>query len=455
MENWDPAHRALLVSTLSGLSTNVGAAFAFCLPDYSRGAFTMAMGFTSGVMLFLGLFELLVESYNQFLETGFKEADSYSLCIASMTVGVLLLTMFDFCIDLVFGWTERKDQAEKEKQAREDAAIERSIVEQCCSDPIEVRGDVECSETSSPQRTYAKSATLNVPSPRRQADNTAENAEKADSHPKNSLSATDMLISISPRLSQRRDSDCFMDANPPNIATDSLSHSRSASHTRPLESLQDCLPQLRVHNVDSSPVPSNDVSSLELPKSHSAVTVQAETAPDDEALETREQTFARLMAEEQAPLLKLSIATAVGIALHNFPEGLVTFYGAVHSADLSLSLALGMACHNIPEGFAVAAAIRYSTGSACKGFWWSALAGLAEPLGALFAFGLYQFNQDTEKAIAFLLGMVSGILVQIPVKHLLPAAFRFDPANKYATWSVFAGMAVMAASLIGVSYLFA
>lgn len=73
------------------------------------------------------------------------------------------------------------------------------------------------------------------------------------------------------------------------------------------------------------------------------------------------------------------LITALGIALHNFPEGVAVFMAAHKSARIGASLALAIALHNIPEGVAVALPVYFATGSRWRGFRVAALSGLAEP----------------------------------------------------------------------------
>ena len=49
-------------------------------------------------------------------------------------------------------------------------------------------------------------------------------------------------------------------------------------------------------------------------------------------------------------LLKTGIAVGIGLALHNFPEGLAIGSGFELSLKLGLSLAVTIAIHDIPEG---------------------------------------------------------------------------------------------------------
>ena len=51
-------------------------------------------------------------------------------------------------------------------------------------------------------------------------------------------------------------------------------------------------------------------------------------------------------------------------------------------------------------------------------------------------------------AYGVLFGIVSGMMITIVVKELLPTAHRYDVHDKYVTTSFFAGAAVMALSLV-------
>ena len=49
---------------------------------------------------------------------------------------------------------------------------------------------------------------------------------------------------------------------------------------------------------------------------------------------------------------------------------------------------MAVAVHNIPEGMCVAMPVYYATGSRWKGFWWSFVSGISEPIGGVFAMAL-------------------------------------------------------------------
>ncbi len=52
----------------------------------------------------------------------------------------------------------------------------------------------------------------------------------------------------------------------------------------------------------------------------------------------------------QRKLLRVGLFTAMAIAIHNLPEGLVTFLAALQNPALGVAIAVAIALHNIPEG---------------------------------------------------------------------------------------------------------
>ena len=57
---------------------------------------------------------------------------------------------------------------------------------------------------------------------------------------------------------------------------------------------------------------------------------------------------------KQNSLLKTGIIVSIGLALHNFPEGLAIGSGFGASLSLGYSLALAILLHDIPEGVSMA-----------------------------------------------------------------------------------------------------
>ena len=151
---------------------------------------------------------------------------------------------------------------------------------------------------------------------------------------------------------------------------------------------------------------------------------------------------------EAKQLKNMGVLTAIAIGLHNFPEGLATFVAALEDTKLGAALAVAIAIHNIPEGICVAMPIYYATGSKWKGFWWSFVSGLTEPVGALVGYGVLKGNDMSPAAFGSLFALVAGMMVFISVKELIPTALKYDPHDEVVTTYVFVGMALMALSLV-------
>ncbi len=145
-------------------------------------------------------------------------------------------------------------------------------------------------------------------------------------------------------------------------------------------------------------------------------------------------------------LLRMGMFTALAIGLHNFPEGLATFIAALDDPRLGVAIAVAIALHNIPEGLSVAVPIYYATGSRAKAFWYAALSGLAEPVGAALGYFLLA-PFLTPAVMGVLFAAVAGIMVFISLDELFPTARAYARGHE-AVYGVVAGMAVMSLSLL-------
>lgn len=144
-------------------------------------------------------------------------------------------------------------------------------------------------------------------------------------------------------------------------------------------------------------------------------------------------------------LLKVGVLVALGVTLHNVPEGMATFVATLADIRLGMAVAVAIALNNVAEGIAVAVPVYAATGSRKKAFVWSFLSGFAEPLGAgLAAAFLLPFLRET--TIAGMLAGVAGVMVFLSLEELLPAA-REHGEEHLSILGAIAGMTMMAASL--------
>ncbi len=144
---------------------------------------------------------------------------------------------------------------------------------------------------------------------------------------------------------------------------------------------------------------------------------------------------------------------AIGIAIHNFPEGFVTMTGAFKSLELGLLLAVAIALHNIPEGFSVALPIYSASGDKIKAFKLSFLSGIAEPIGAILAvFILLSLGFISPNIIDISLAFVAGIMIFISLDELLPSAHAYcidnGDTSHVITIGIVAGLAIILYTIV-------
>ena len=101
--------------------------------------------------------------------------------------------------------------------------------------------------------------------------------------------------------------------------------------------------------------------------------------------------------------------------------------------------------HNFPEGVAIAAPVYYATGSYKQALFWTSLSGLSQPLGALVGWATVSNGLNTS-VVGTLYGLVSGMLVCISVKELIPGAIKFG--RQHFTMGFFLGFMIIAVSVI-------
>jgi len=177
-----------------------------------------------------------------------------------------------------------------------------------------------------------------------------------------------------------------------------------------------------------------------------------ETSFEDNAeLKPKIKIDTSIIAAEQSienqKLQNMGLQTAIAIALHNFPEGLATFVAVLNEPKVGVILAIAIGIHNIPEGLCVSLPVYYATGNRWKAFWWGALSGITEPIGAFFGWLIFATSFN-DMVYGLMFGLVGGMMVMISFRELLPTANRFDPKDTVVSYSAVVGMFVMAVSLI-------
>jgi ZIP family zinc transporter len=117
--------------------------------------------------------------------------------------------------------------------------------------------------------------------------------------------------------------------------------------------------------------------------------------------------------------LRSSVLIAIGISLHNFPEGIAVASGYSYLPRLGVVVTIAMALHNIPEGMAISLPIRMGGGSKSAALKLALISGLVEPLGAMLA---SLFLESSLGLVPFALSFASGVMVFVTLDELIPVA---------------------------------
>jgi len=147
-------------------------------------------------------------------------------------------------------------------------------------------------------------------------------------------------------------------------------------------------------------------------------------------------------------LFRVGLLVALGIAIHNFPEGFAVFAGNLSSLKVGIVIAIAIAIHNIPEGFAVSMPIYYATKNKRKAFLFSLMSGIVEPIGAVIA-AIVLLPFLSPQIIGVGLAFVAGVMVYICIDELLPTAYACAEGKQHTmTFAFLLGSIVMGATLI-------
>ncbi|MFC1894221.1 ZIP family metal transporter [Chloroflexota bacterium] len=136
-------------------------------------------------------------------------------------------------------------------------------------------------------------------------------------------------------------------------------------------------------------------------------------------------------------LLRLGTLIAIGIAIHDLPEGFGIGMGYGVSESLGITLALAIILHNIPEGVAIAIPFRFSGMSKLKTILISFAAGLSTLVGALIAFFLR--GSVSEEFMYSGLAFAAGAMFYIAVNELIPEAHKYGN-TRFTSLGVIAGV---------------
>ena len=127
---------------------------------------------------------------------------------------------------------------------------------------------------------------------------------------------------------------------------------------------------------------------------------------------------------KNAKMLRRGMLIAVGITLHNFPEGFIVAAGYTYMPRLGLIIAIAIMLHNIPEGVATAVPLSMAKMKPFKIAILTFLSGLAEPIAALVG-AVTMSLVGTKSVIGYSLVFAAGVMTYITADELIPVAHEY------------------------------
>jgi ZIP family zinc transporter len=147
---------------------------------------------------------------------------------------------------------------------------------------------------------------------------------------------------------------------------------------------------------------------------------------------------------EQRKSWRVAMLLFVALLAHNFPEGLAVAASATQSKSLGMTVTVGIMIHNIPEGIAIAIpCLRARPQSPWLAFILASGSGLAEPLGAAVTVLFLQWMEVTSTiqsvplsmspidqwawrgiSLEDVLAFVAGVMTTVAICELFPEARR-------------------------------
>ena len=115
--------------------------------------------------------------------------------------------------------------------------------------------------------------------------------------------------------------------------------------------------------------------------------------------------------------VRSGILLGIGIAIHNFPEGLAVGSGFAASDYMGLGLAIVIGLHDMPEGVAMAAPLKMGGISRLKILLYTVLAGIPMGLGAFVGELLGEISHTF---ICLCLSFAGGAMLYITCGELIP-----------------------------------
>ncbi len=134
-------------------------------------------------------------------------------------------------------------------------------------------------------------------------------------------------------------------------------------------------------------------------------------------------------------LLRTGIITSIGLAIHNFPEGLAIGSGFGASLTLGYSLAIAICIHDVPEGISMAVPMKNGGMKSSRVLFYVILSGITTGIGAFVGKIIGGISQDV---ISICLTFAAGAMLYIVSGELIPESNTLNK-GKWPTIGIIIG----------------
>jgi ZIP family zinc transporter len=135
---------------------------------------------------------------------------------------------------------------------------------------------------------------------------------------------------------------------------------------------------------------------------------------------------------ERGGMMKTAVLLTIGIAIHDFPEGLAIGVGYVAIPKLGFVLGIAIALHNIPEGLAISVSLRAAGISRGRALLAAFAAGIPTFLGGVAGCTLFQGIPSASLGIG--MGFAAGAMFYVASDELIPQAYRTGKEHSVAAF---------------------
>lgn len=134
--------------------------------------------------------------------------------------------------------------------------------------------------------------------------------------------------------------------------------------------------------------------------------------------------------------LKKNNMLMFAVTLHNIPEGMAigVIYAGYLAGDVSITLmsaialSIGIAIQNFPEGLIISMPLKANGMSTVKSFIFGVLSGIVEPIGAFFTILCASI---VVPILPYLLSFASGAMVYVVIEELMPTLSNPNKSNSH------------------------